>query len=168
MTAVRRLSVLMALGLSCVAATASARSLRFPEAGDPAFYMELPDDWTTRKDPSGNLIVLSADHAIAFSLNVFNEQVTADDVARKALAVQKVTPIPDRQRASIWGFDGVSYHWRSVNASNVKLEMTLIVVQIDATHVANCTKIVSEASSPETYQIADWFVHDLRISRLRP
>jgi hypothetical protein len=168
MTAVRGLSLVMALGLACLAATASARSLRFPESGDPAFYMELPDGWTTRKDPSGNLIVLSADHAIAFSLNVFTERTTADEIARKALALQKVTPIPDRQRASIWGFDGVSYHWRSVNASNIKLEMTLIVVQIDATHVANCTKLVSEASSPETHQIADWFVRDLRISRAAP
>jgi hypothetical protein len=46
--------------------------------------------------------------------------------------------------------------------------MTLIVVQIDETHVANCTKLVSDTSTPETHQIADWFVRDLRLSRARP
>lgn len=168
MIAARGLSIVAALALVCLATTAFARSVRFPELGDPAFYMELPDDWTTRKDPSGNLIVLSADHAIVFSMNIFAEKVTADEIALKALALQKVTPTPTKQRASIWGFEGVSYHWRSVNASNVKLEMTLMVVQIDETHVANCTKLVSEASAPETHQIADWFVRDLRISRARP
>lgn len=165
MTAARYLAAFAALGLVFFTATASARSLRYPQSGDPAFSMEVPEDWSSRTDNSGNFIVVSGDRAIAYSMNVFVVRASADEVARNALEVRKVTPVPEKQRVSISGSEGVAYKWKASNATNAKLDITLMVVQVDATHVANCTEILVESGSPEAHQIAKWFVQDLQISR---
>ena len=98
MTFTRLLATFAALGLVFVAATASARNLRYPQSGDPTFSMEVPEDWTSRTDTAGNFVVVSGDHAIAYSMNVFTVSGTADEVARKALETRRITPIPEKQR----------------------------------------------------------------------
>ena len=166
MRTARLLATLAALGLAFFAATASARSLRYPQTGDPAFLVEVPEDWTSRTD-KGNCIVGSGDHALAFSLNIVTSTLPVDQIATKALEIQKVSPTPNRETVSIAGYGGVAYSWTASKADTT-VDITLMIVRIDSTHIAICSTAVAGASSPEVRKIANWFVQDLQISRPAP
>ncbi len=163
-TPARGLAVVAALAFAFCAATASARVLRQPETGDPALEVEIPDDWIASKDKSANLIVRSADSSAAFALNVLTNSRPLDVLARAVFAAQKISQVPDSRPGSIAGHAGLSYDWTVATPGKSTVHMTLTLVQIDPTHVANATKVLADISSAETRQIANWIAQDLRIA----
>ena len=159
------------IGLFAVQA-AFAGDVRFPATGDPAFSFRMPDDWTAEEDDLNSLLLVSGDHSTSFSLLLDTSDEPLDDaildeIARVALKVAKADPAKSKKPASISGFPGFSYTTTTTNKAGVLIRLTLILVRIDATHLASCTMIEAANNSPAQRKSADAVLRNMTISRPR-
>jgi hypothetical protein len=164
-TMARLISVLSALCWALLTVQPSfAKDMRFPESGDPAFSFRMPDNWTSRVDSDGNMLLTSGDRSAAFSLSHAVDGSSLDDIANGALGVAKADETRMRAAASISGFAGLSYATTMTNDAGVKLRVKMIIVRIDETHVATCTKIEANNSSAEQRKVADTVLASMRLT----
>lgn len=162
---VRSISVLSLLCWALLASQPSlAKDMRFPESGNPAFSFRMPDNWTSRMDNDGNLLLASADHSTAFSLSHAEDTASLDDIANGALGVAKADETRVRAVASISGFAGLSYSTTMKNDSGVNLLVKLVIVRIDKTHIASCTKIEAANSTADQRRVADIVLQSMKLS----
>jgi len=165
---VRLIAILASACLSLLAVQPSvAKDMRFPESGDPAFSFQMPNDWTSRVDGDGNLLLTSGDRSTAFSLSHVVDSSSLDDIANGALGVAKADETRTRTPATISGFSGLSYTTTMKNDAGVKLRVKLVIVRIDKTHAASCTKIEAETSSAEQRRVADAVLASMKLTPVR-
>ena len=162
---IARASMLILLGWAlCFASSVSAKDMRFPASGNPAFSFRMPDNWTSSIDPSGNLLLASANRSTGFSLTHAVSSASLDELANEALGIAKADETRARAPASISGFAGVSYTTTMKNEAGVKLRVKVVVVRIDKTHVASCTKIEAESNSAEDRKVAETVLQSMKLS----
>ncbi len=162
---ISRATILVLLGWALFStAPAIAKDMRFPESGNPAFSFRMPDDWTSRKDDVGNLLLSSGDRSTGFSLSLVDSSQSLDDFANGALGVAKADDNRVRAVVSISGFPGVSYTTTMMNPSGVKLRVKMVVVRPDKTHIASCTKIEADNNSAEQRKVAETVLQSMTLS----
>jgi hypothetical protein len=125
----------------------AAKDMRFPEKGEIAFVLHIPDNWGATPDDSGNLILKAPDNSAGLSLSVIADKASAtasrDEVAKAILAAANAEPFNKHEPSSIGGVRAEAYYSKMVNANKVNLAVKLIVVQMAQTHVATLTIITA-------------------------
>lgn len=134
----KALFLLLALTLSngLASLTASAKEMRAPEKGVPAFAAVLPDDWTTELEAETKCLLMfnprNTAH-IVILVDVSNQ--TLEENANDAFAAATAPPYYRKVPAEISGCKGFTYFSTVKDAKGeIRLEMTF--VQVDAKHVA--------------------------------
>lgn len=164
------LSFLVALHAVLFAAQpAVAKDVRFPAAGNPAFSLRIPDDWTTEEGDDDSLLVASGDHSMAFTLLLETSDKPWDDdaldeIATVALRVAKASPPKRKEAASISGFPGFSYPSATTNDAGEVVRLTLYIIRIDKTHLALFNRIEAADNSPAQRKIAEAVLRSMTIS----
>jgi hypothetical protein len=154
----------MLLVLAFLAPVASARDLRHPASGQPAFTLSVPDGWTLLVlDGGKSLSISSDDHRIGFALTVDTTRKSADQILKQALAATKGTLL-DTKAASISGIPGRSYSWTYVNSGGFKLHVTMIMIQLEDKWLASCTKLEVVGNTPDLQQLADGVMQSVKLT----
>ncbi len=126
---------------------ASAREVRFPEKGLPAFAFLLPDDWTTQEAAEGNMLLLSPNRHTVIVINMAASADAPDKVAQGALVGAKAPEAKRKEPAEISGCPGVTLFSEMTNATGVHMELELTVVKADPAHCAAATLILADGRS---------------------
>lgn len=148
---------MIAAGLILVfgAGAVEARDMRFPGTGDPAFVFQMPDNWTSRVDDDGNLILNGADHGEGFSLSFAKFDGALDDFASQVMGVAKGTLTGEKEPASISQFSGTAYRATMTNTGGTDLKLKFVLVRTDAENVAAYTEILLSDATPQQIEAAD-------------
>ncbi len=129
---------------------ADAKTVRFPEAGDPAFVLDMPDDWSAKLDEDGNMIVGAADHSSGFSFSIIEYSDSLDSAATLILKAAGAQAPSSGGSHSISGYPGSDYASTMKNDSGVNLNVHMVIVRLDANHIATATLIADvDATSDE-------------------
>jgi hypothetical protein len=155
----------LAAVLLCIAIAtgAAARELRHPVRGEPAFTVQVPDNWIHEVDSDDNLIVVSQDRSasLVFSLGTFGGSL--EDVAKKMFQVADATAPTGKMPASISGQSGFSVDSTMKNAKGHVLQLKLTIVRIGVRGYGTATTIEVPGISPEQRQLADAVMQSVRI-----
>ena len=163
MTRLGRPTLLAVLALVLLPAAASARDLRHPASGEPAFTMTVPDDWTAvTVDGGKSLGVTSADRRMGFALTIATTDQSLEEIAKSAVTGSKGTQL-EIKPTSISGLAGQSYSWIYVNAGGIKLRATMVLVQLDGRRLASCTELEADGNSPADHQLADKVMQSVKL-----
>jgi hypothetical protein len=119
--------------------TAPAKEVRFPETGLPAYAFILPDDWTSRADTSGNLIMVNPNRTVSFVILIAKSSEPIDVVASDAFTVAKATPSDRKEPAEISGHKGRTYFATIMNPKGLKLDVEMTVVQVGDSHIGSAS-----------------------------
>lgn len=163
-------SILVALCAVLFAAQAAvAKDVRFPAAGNPAFSLRIPDDWTTEEGDDDSLVVASGNHSMGFTLMLETGDTPWDDdaldeIATVALKVAKAAPPKRKDAVSISGFPGFSYPSATTNDAGDVVKLTLYIIRIDKTHLALFNRIEVADNSPAQRKIAEAVLRSMKIS----
>ena len=150
-----RATFAVAFGILLLAASASAESVRFPETGDPAFVIETPDGWTHKPDGDGNMLLVAGDTSASYSLTLSTYSDSLDALADAAMKVAGGEPPQKMGPTKVSGFRGYAYDSELANQAGVKINTHLVIVKLDASHVASMTRLTIENISPEDFAAAD-------------
>jgi hypothetical protein len=134
---IHNLACLAAVAAIVVAAgPAAAKDMRFPDKGDVAFVLHIPDAEKAEPDGSGNLIVTSPDHGWARSLGVTHDKAFAskpyDDMAKEILVAANAKPFSKHQPGTIGGKKAEAYYTTLVNAKNTTANVKLLIISEQA------------------------------------
>jgi len=158
-----RPTLLAVLALLLLPVTASARELRHPASGEPAFTMTVPDDWTAvTVDGGRSLSIASADRRIGFALTIAPTDQSPEEIAKSAVTASKGTQL-ETKPTSISGIAGQSYSWIYVNAGGIKLRATMVLVQLDNKWLASCTGLEVDGNSPADHQRAETAMQSVKL-----
>ncbi len=130
-------------------ALAEARDVRFPESGAPSISFNIPDDWGTSIDSSGNMIITAADKSGAFALTIGNYSGDLDTLAAGAMKVAQAAPPAKSGADSISGYPGFDYESSTTNAKGVNAELHLVLVRVDPQHIVSATMSTANYASPD-------------------
>lgn len=145
----RTLPVLLGLALAWLAPlSASAKNMRFPEKGVPAYAFVLPDDWSSKSDTEGNLMMLSANRTTVLVILVAASTEALEVVAKVAFETAKATASPRKEPAEISGCAGFTWFTTVKNTKGDVLNLEMTVVQVDAAHFATASLILVPGVSP--------------------
>ncbi len=97
-----------------ISGSASAADIRYPEKGDVAFIVHLPDGWTTNPDTSGNLLLMAPDHSAALSpygvRSKSDFEANPEAEANGILAAAKAEPFSRHEPSSIGSLKAEAYY----------------------------------------------------------
>lgn len=151
--------------LFCVAVVtdAEARELRHPARGNPAFTVQVPDDWTHEVDPDNNLIVVAKDSATSFvfTLGALHEKLEL--AAARILKAANATPPTGKMPASISGQQGFSFDSTMTTPNNPMLLLQMTIVRIGAKGFGSATKLQVHTNTAEQRQLAETVRQSIRI-----
>ncbi|HKB57968.1 MAG TPA: hypothetical protein VKC51_10295 [Lacunisphaera sp.] len=123
--------------------SASAKDMRFPEKGSPAYVFVLPDDWSAQPDDSGNLIMASANHVASLVILVGEAPEALDEVARVALETAQATSFQRKEPVEISGFKGFTYFSSITNAAKVSITLEMTIVRVDEKNIASASLLLA-------------------------
>jgi len=138
----------------CLGALAAAPALA-RDMGDPAFVFQMPDDWTSKIDEDGNLILNGGDHAEGFSLSHAKYEGDLDAFAAQVMDVAKGTLTGQKEAASIAQYSGTAYYATMTPSSGVDLKLKFVAVRIDPATIAAYTEILLSDATPAQTEAAD-------------
>lgn len=162
-----RILVLAVLCGAFASGLARAREVRFPQTGDPAFTLQIPDDWTSRLDDDGNMIVTTADKSAGFSFSIVTYKGKLDDAASEMMQAAKAEPPVNMGADSISRYRGYDYDTTMTNSSGVHLKVHTVLVKLDPKNIASATMITDSAISPEQMRSAEAVLKSAALSRRR-
>ncbi|MBV9990443.1 MAG: hypothetical protein JOZ72_04045 [Alphaproteobacteria bacterium] len=137
-----------ALGVALsTAVPAAAKLVRFPGSGTPAWEVHVPDNWQVNKGKSENLMVFSPDAQVRVVVQILGDVDALDAFATAALKVAHAAPWKTKHAITISGFKGFDYPTTMGNSHGNKFNVDMMVVQIDAKHIAVCDLLV-DAGAP--------------------
>ena len=142
---------------------AEAKTVRFPDAGNPAFQIEVPDDWLTKEDGRGNLLIGTADRSAGFSLSLAKVDADLDVLAGEIMKVAQADMLPGKIPASVSGLQGFTYAGTKKNDAGVELKMTLTLLHAGKGYTASLSKLVAASSRPQQQETAEAFLHSIKI-----
>jgi hypothetical protein len=146
-------TVLLILALALLAPL-SAKDVRHPATGAPAYAFTIPDDWTTQDGGSGNLLILDANRSTIVVILVVASTDPLDKTAKEALEVAHATPVSRKEPTAISGCAGFTWFSIVQNPSNLTLSLEMTIVRIDDTHVASASLIMVPNLAPEAEAVA--------------
>ncbi len=123
--------------------TSSAKDMRFPEKGSPAYVFVLPDDWSSQTDDSGNLLMASANHTTALVILVGEAPDALDEIAKVALETAKAAPFSRKEPVEISGFKGFNYFSNMSNPAGVSIKLEMIIVRVDDRNFASASLLLA-------------------------
>jgi hypothetical protein len=128
--------------------TASAKEVRFPETGFPAYSFILPDDWKSQADTSGNLIMVNPNRTVSFVIMIGKTNEPIDVVAQDAFTVAKATPSDRTEPAEISGHKGRTYFATMMGPKELKLNLEMTIVQVGDSHIGSASLILVPGLTP--------------------
>jgi len=140
--------VLLSLALALLAPL-SAKDVRHPETGLPAYAFPIPDDWTTQDGGSGNLLVLDPKRSTILVILVVPSTDPLDKIAKEALEVAKATPATRKEPAAISSCAGFTWYSTVQNPNGIVLSLEMTIVKIDDSHIASASLIMIPSVTAE-------------------
>ncbi|HWE47833.1 MAG TPA: hypothetical protein VG407_17570 [Caulobacteraceae bacterium] len=150
--------------LAGAAAPAAAKIMRFQQQGETAFVYHIPDDWTANREidsgaetlrgpgPGGGLIALA----------IVGDGRTLADIGASCITSAGGTPVAPQRTLTVSGKEALYYVEPGVSGGT--LDMKLLVVRVDATHVGMAMELTSPHATPEQDAVADAVVDSIRVS----
>jgi hypothetical protein len=154
----------LAAVLLCVAiaAEASARELRHPASGAPAFTVQVPDNWT-HQVTDDNLIAVSQDKTMSIVVAFWTHTGSLEEAAKIMLEGGGATAPTGKMPASLSGLPGFSFDSTSKSGKGQPLQVKLTIVRIGDGGYGSVLKFDLTGNSPEQRQLADTVVQSVRI-----
>lgn len=143
---------LLLLAGALLSLPATARDLRFPETGEPAFTLLLPDNWKSSLDPNGNLQLANPESTATFSLSLVEAPLRPEQLDVLARAI--VTSWESKTPTEISGRPGYRYHAHLARPDGVKVRVEITLVVADATHVLSSSMLCVESIKPADETLA--------------
>jgi hypothetical protein len=153
MTKTRTASIILAATM-VLAAGAQAETVRFPETGAPAFVVVTPDGWTHQPDGDGNMLLIAGNHTASYALTVGDYQGTLDDLAKGAMKSAGANVPQNMGPTQISGFRGYMYDTNMVNPTGVHVNVHMVAVKTDDTHMASITLLSVDGIGGDDYAAA--------------
>lgn len=141
-------TVLLTLALALLAPL-SAKDVRHPATGTPAYVFPVPDDWTTQDGGSDNLLVMDAKRSAVLVILVVPSDEPLDKIAKEALEVAHAAPATRKEPAAISSCAGFTWFTTLQNATGLTLSLEMTIVKIDDTHVASASLLLVPSVTAE-------------------
>lgn len=143
--------VLVALLLLPAALAEAQQSARLPRQGNPAIAVDVPAGWNVRYDDLGNLLITAVERYGGFSISMIEEDAVATrslpDYAAAFLKEAKYPPFQRAQATTLAGRSGQDFFTVAKNSSGVGLNVRVILVKLDGTHLVSVTRITAVGST---------------------
>lgn len=140
----RTLPVILFLALAVLAPLpASAKEIRHPETGLPAYVFTLPDEWTTQPAEQGNLILLSPTRTAVLVILLAKSNEPLDKIAKEGLETAPAVPDGRKEPVEISGCAGFTWYGTMKNAKDLTLNLEMSIVRVDSDHVASASLILT-------------------------
>ena len=140
------------------AAPAQAGVEHQPPTGTPAYEVDVPDGWQVTRDDQGNLYLLAADHSGGLVLNMVADIDTAsislDDLAAQSMVAAQAPPVSRKEPGSVGGISGMAYY-SSIPEPSGAVSLKLILVKVDASHVASEGRILNNSATADQAAAVD-------------
>lgn len=151
-----RLLPFLCLALAATPLCSSARDLMreivHPKSELPAFHCLVPADWHSEVDKVGNLQLTNDKRTAHFSLSFVHSSDPAnslDELARMVLPPTSTPPWASREPVEISGRRGFRYSAMVKHSSGVAVRSEMLLVAVDAEHIASCSMLLSERISAD-------------------
>ncbi len=131
-----------------------AEVVRFPETGAPAFVVTTPDGWTHAPDGNGNMLLVAGNKTASYALTIDTYAGTLDDLAAGAMKAAGANPPQQMGPAAISGFRGYMYDSDMSNDHGTHINIHLVVLKLDASHMASITRLTIDGIGGEDYAAA--------------
>ena len=146
-----------------IAAAASARELRHPARGVPAFTVQVPDDWTYSVGTDNALVAVSQDRSTSIVLSFGADSGSLEDATRTMFLAAGVAVPADKIPASISGLSGFSFESTMNNGKGELLQLKLTIVRIGERRHGTATVLQLASNSPEQRQFAENVMRSVQI-----
>ena len=155
----------LAAVLVCVAiaAAASARELRHPAGGVPAFTVQVPDDWTHSVGTDNALVAVSQDRSTSIVLSFGADSGSLEDFTRAMFLTAGAAAPADKTPATISGLSGFSFESTMKNGKGELLQLKLTIVRIGERRHGSATVLQQAGNSPEQRQLAENVMRSVQI-----
>jgi hypothetical protein len=140
--------VLLTLALALLAPL-SAKDVRHPATGSPAYSFTIPDDWATQDGGDGNLLIMDPKRSTIVVILVVPSTEPLDKIASDAIEVSKATPPSRKEPATISGCAGFTWFSTVQNPNKATLTLEMTIVKIDEKTVASASLLIVPGVSPE-------------------
>jgi hypothetical protein len=163
-----RLAAITAVVVS--AGLAAAKDLRFPEQGEVAFVLHIPDAWEAT--PNGvNLILKSPDKTSALSLSVVEDKAAAvlpyDDVAKVILSAANAKPFSKHEPGTIDGIKAEAYYSTLINDKKTNVSLKLLIIEVVQTYVVTETIMTAPNLSAAQQKSLDAVVKGITLTGIK-
>jgi len=146
-----------------IATAASARELRHPARGVPAFTVQVPDDWTYSVGTDNALVAVSQDRSTSIVLSFGADSGSLEDVTRAMFLAAGVAAPADKTPASISGISGLSFESTMKNGKGELLQLKLTIVRVGERRHGSATMLQYAGNSPEQRQFAESVMRSVQI-----
>jgi hypothetical protein len=152
-------------------AVATAKELRFPETGDVAFVLAIPDNWdVSRAGP--NLLLMGPNRnssvALAVILNKDEAKVPDDDdLANAIFKASNAEPFSKHEPAEIGGIKAEAYFSKRTNTKNLNVLFKLMILKVAKTYVVTETIVTLSDLSAAQQQSLDAVVKGITLTGIK-
>jgi hypothetical protein len=137
-----------------ISGVAQAEVERLPASGAPAFQLDVPAGWTTRRS-GDNLFVTAGDRSAILVLSMIAgadaNTVTLDAAAAAALT-GNATPFSRSEPTTFAGMAATAYYSTTTIPSVGVAPLRMVLARVDATHIAMQTEVVLPGATPAQRQ----------------
>jgi CheY-like chemotaxis protein len=148
-------------------AVATAKELRFPEIGDVAFVLAVPDNWDVSR-VGANLLLKGPDHSSSVALAVIQNKDEAkapdDDLAKAIFKASNAEPFSKHEPGAIGGIKAEAYYSKTTNTKNLNVLFKLMIVKVAKTYVVTETIITLSDLSAAQQQSLDAVVKGITLT----
>jgi hypothetical protein len=148
-------------------AVATAKELRFPEIGDVAFVLAVPDNWSVSR-VGANLLLKGPDHSSSVALAVIQNKDEAkapdDDLAKAIFKASNAEPFSKHEPGAIGGIKAEAYYSKTTNTKNLNVLFKLMIVKVAKTYVVTETIITLSDLSAAQQQSLDAVVKGITLT----
>jgi hypothetical protein len=164
----KKIHLLIALGAVLTAITgARADEIKFPDTA-PAFSVNVPDGWTSTVSGS-NLVLKNAATGGVISLVVVNDaasvQMPIDQFAAQVFTAAGIKNIDKKETAHLAGIPGMAYYGSITSASGVNVNVKVIIIHMDTTHIAALTRAAQASLDPAKLKATDQFIDSIKLAQ---
>jgi hypothetical protein len=153
------------------AGLAAAKDLRYPDTGDIAFVLHIPDNWNAAPDGFGNLSVTAPDKSSALYLSVSEDKVAAvmpyDDVAKAILLAAKAKPFSKHEPGAIGAIKAEAYYSSLMNDKKTNVSLKLLIIEVAQTHVVTETIMTAPNLSAAQQKSLDAVVKGITLTGIK-
>ncbi len=119
--------------------SATAKNVMFPETGDVAFVLQIPDTWRTTPG-SGSLKLTPPDESASITFLMFNDKdvhaVPNDDFAKAIATNADCKNFKKTGQSRIGDRMAEAYSCKATNPQNVMVDMKMLFLKIGQSYVA--------------------------------